>query len=103
MQTIFSQQLDRAYAALREKYPILVRTKRALFQQDNATFEQLEGVEILPQPAYSPDLAPSDYGLFQSMQHFLRGHRFGSFDEVHQACSEIFASKPKFRQIHMLA
>ena len=66
-------------------------------------FEQLKGVEIPPHPAYSPDLAPSDYGL--SMQHFLRGHRFGSF-EFRQACSEFFASKHNdwySQQIHMLA
>ena len=69
-------------------------------------FEQLEEVEILPHPDYSPGLAPSDYGLFQSMQHFLRGRRFGLFDEVRQVCSEFFSLKPNdwyFQQIHMLS
>ncbi|CAF1237776.1 unnamed protein product [Didymodactylos carnosus] len=77
------QQLDRVYDKLKEKYPTLVRRKRALFQQDNAKphtakktkekFDELEEVEVLPHPAYSLDAAPSDYGLFQSMEHFLRG------------------------------
>ena len=113
---LYCQQLDRVYDKLKEKYPALVKRKRALLQQDNAKphtakktkdkFEELDGVEILPHPAYSPDCAPSDYGLFRSMEHFLRGHRFETFDEVEQACREFFASKPKewyFEQIRKLA
>ncbi|XP_029656962.2 matrilin-2 [Octopus sinensis] len=56
----------------------------ALFQQDNAkphtarktsnNIEELDGVKVLLQPAYSPDVAPSDYGLFRSMQHFMKGY-----------------------------
>jgi histone-lysine N-methyltransferase SETMAR len=68
--------------------------------------EELDGVEVLPHPAYSPDTAPSDYGLFRSMEHFLRGRRFESFDEVEEACQEFFDSKPKdwyFEQIRKLA
>ena len=85
-------------------------------QQDNAKphnsrktkdkFEELDSVEVLPHPAYSPDCAPSDYGLFHSMQHFLKGYRFDSFDEVEEACQEFFGSKPAewyFDQIRKLA
>ena len=48
----------------------------------------------------------SDYGLFRSMQHFMKGHRFESFDEVEEACQEFFDSKPKewyFDQIRKIA
>jgi histone-lysine N-methyltransferase SETMAR len=113
---LYCEQLDRVYDALVEKYPSLVRRKRALFQQDNAKphtarktskmFEELDGVEVLPHPAYSPDVAPSDYGLFRSMQHFMKGRRFESFDEVEEACQEFLDSKPKewyFDQIRKLA
>ena len=102
---IYCEQLDRVYDALVGKYPSLVRWKRALFQQENAVphtarktsnkFEELDGVEVLPHPACSPDVAPSDYGLFRSMQHFMKGRRFESFDEVEEACQEFFYSKPK--------
>ena len=39
------------------------------------------------------DVAPSDCGLFRSMQHFLKGRQFESFDEVEEACQEFFDSK----------
>lgn len=34
---------------------------------------ELPGIEIPPHPAYGPDLAQSDYHLFRSMAHVLRG------------------------------
>lgn len=113
---LYCQQLDRVHDKLVKKYPTLVRQKRVLFQQDNAKphtakkvkekFEEFDDVEILPHPPYSPDIAPSDYGLFRSMQHFLKGRRFESFDEVEEACQEFFDSKEPewyFAQIRMLA
>ena len=113
---LYCQQLDRVYDKLKEKYPALVNRKRALFQHDNAKphtakktkekFEELDGVEVLPHPTYSPDAAPSDYGLFRFMEHFLRGRRFESFAEVEEACQEFFDLKPKewyFDQIRKLA
>ncbi len=61
--------------------------------------QELEGVEILPHPPYSPDCVPSDYGLFRAMQHFLRGRRFNNIDEV-----DFFVSKDwYFAEIRKLA
>ena len=65
----------------------------------------MEGIEVLPHPAYSPDIAPSDYGLFRSLSTFLRGKQFENFDQVENACKEFFASKTKdwyHRQISRL-
>ena len=36
----------------------------------------------MPHPAYSPDLAPSDYYLFLILKQELKGRRFESIDEV---------------------
>jgi len=38
-----------------------------------------------PAPAYSPDLASSDYHLFLSMQHVLADTHFSNYKEV-QKC-----------------
>ena len=35
-----------------------------------------------PPPPYSPELAPSDYYLFRSMQHELTKQHFHSYEEV---------------------
>jgi histone-lysine N-methyltransferase SETMAR len=76
-----------------------------LLQQDNAhphtmkktlqKIKELEGIELLPHPAFSPDLDPSDYYLFHSMAQFLRGKKFQSVADVEVAVEEFFASKDK--------
>jgi hypothetical protein len=57
-----------------------------LLQQDTAhpntpkktiqKIKELEDTELLPHPAFSLDLEPSDYYLFRSMAQFLRGKSF---------------------------
>ena len=49
--------------------------------------------EVLPHPAYSPDLAPSDYHLFSSMDHALAERHFDSYKDVRKWLDEWFASK----------
>ena len=83
---IYSQQLERVHDILRQRYPALVNRNRVLLLQDNARphiarktmirIQELGGIELLPHPAYIPDLAPSDYHLFQSMTPFLRTRNF---------------------------
>jgi len=38
--------------------------------------------EVLPHPAYSPDLAPFDYHLFSSMGHALAERHFDSYEDI---------------------
>ena len=47
------------------------------------TIRQLDW-EVLEHPAYSPDLAPSDFHLFGPLKNALRG-RFAADDEVKEA------------------
>jgi hypothetical protein len=67
---VYFQQSEKVYTVLLEKYSALVNRKRVLLQQDNASphmakktpqkTEVLEGTKLLPHPAFSPDLEPSD-------------------------------------------
>ena len=102
---LYSEQLDQVYEVLKRRYPGLVNRKRVLLQQDNAPahratltrnkIEELDGIDVLPHPPYSPDLAPSDYALFRSMAAFLRGKKSQQLQEVEEACREFFNSKTK--------
>ncbi|GFO10599.1 histone-lysine N-methyltransferase SETMAR [Plakobranchus ocellatus] len=70
--TRYCSTLDRLKEAIRRKRPRLLR-RGVVLQHDNATphsanltqqWLQRYGWEILPHPAHSPDLAPSDFHLF---------------------------------------
>ena len=51
--------------------------------------------ELLAQPLYSPDLAPSDYHLFGPLREALRGCRFTSVQELKEAVHAWLAAQPK--------
>lgn len=56
--------------------------------------EELDGIEVLSHPPYSPGLALSDYQLFCSMAHFLKGLRkFSNENDLKKGIEEFFASK----------
>ena len=40
------------------------------------------GYELIPHPAYAPDLAPSDFFLFPNLKKDIRGLHFRSDEEV---------------------
>ena len=46
------------------------------------------GYELIPHPAYSPDLAPSDFFLFPNLKKDIRGLHFRSDEEVVMAVEE---------------
>jgi hypothetical protein len=92
---VYSQQLEKIYTVLLKKFRVLVNRKCMLLQQDNAhthtakktlqKIKELEGTELLPYPAFSPDIEPSDYYLFCSMAQFLCGKKFQSVVDVEVA------------------
>ncbi|UYV63910.1 hypothetical protein LAZ67_2005981 [Cordylochernes scorpioides] len=74
-------------------------SKGVLFLRDNArphtscktvsTIIKL-GFEVLEHPAYSPDLAPSDYFLFGLLKKELKGKRFDSDEDVQKVVQDFF-------------
>ena len=46
------------------------------------------GHELIPNPAYSPDLAPSDFFLFPNLKKDIHGLHFRSDEEVLTAVEE---------------
>ena len=80
-------KLDKEIEEIKEKRPVLATRKGVIFHQDNArphtnlvTRKKLLelGWEVMPHLPYSPDLAPSDYHLFRSLQNYLNDKKFDS-------------------------
>ena len=51
--------------------------------------------EVLEHPAYSPDLAPSDFHLFGPLKNAPRGRRFAAHDEVKEVVHDWLCSQPQ--------
>ncbi|GBP09164.1 Histone-lysine N-methyltransferase SETMAR [Eumeta japonica] len=99
----YSKLLDRFDVDLKQKQPHLAK-KKVLFHQDNArvhtclvTIAKIHELryELLPHPAYSPDLDPCDYYLFLNLKKWLGGKRFESNEEVITETNAYFESLEK--------
>jgi len=108
-------QLIKLHRALREKRPhYRKRHDKLIFLHDNVpshtsimvqNYLETLNWEVLSHPAYSPDLASSDYHLFSSMGHALAEQHFDSYEDVRKWLYKWFASKDEkffWRGIHKL-
>lgn len=100
---VYCALLDRVQQKLTETRPALVNRKGVCFHQDNArphvsarTLQKIGELnwEIIEHPPYSPDLAPSDFHLFRSLQNFLDGKKCQSSEAVQNEVENFFKSKP---------
>ena len=78
-------------ASIEEIRSRLANRHEVVFHQDNTrphvsvnTLQKLKGFgwDILNHPPYSPDMAPSDYYLFKSMEHSLHGKNFTNLNDI---------------------
>ena len=102
----YANLLDQLRTAICEKRRSKL-SKGILLQQDNArvytckiVMDAVErnGYELIPQPAYSLDLAPSDYFLFPNLKKYIHWRHFRSNEEVVAAVEEWVRDKdPGFR------
>ena len=58
-------------------------------------FLKKEKVTVLPQPPYSPDLAPCDVFLFPKLKAFLAGRKYKSRQALGSAIHQYFITVPK--------
>ena len=98
----YCEQLVNMKAALTQKRPALVNREKIVFHHDNAkphtsvtTVQKLMEFswDVLPHPSYSPDLAPSDFHLFRSLQNSLNGKNYQSLEDIKIHLDEFFQSK----------
>ena len=92
----YANLLDQLRTAIREKRRGKL-SKGVFLQQDNARVHtckvamdavEWNGYELIPHPAYSPDLAPSDFLLFPNLKKDICGLHFRSDEEVVTAVEE---------------
>ena len=92
---LYKDQLQKLSQRIQKLGPHLVHTTRkVLLFYNNERFHVaiLElGWELMPHPAYSPNLAPSDYYLLRSLQHSLSEKIFMNEEEVRK-CIDFFIS-----------
>ncbi|UYV84904.1 hypothetical protein LAZ67_X003942 [Cordylochernes scorpioides] len=83
--------------AIRQKRPNLWKNKNWLLHHDNAPahtsllvrdFLAKSNTLMMPQPPYSPDMAPCDFFLFPKLKRPMKGRRYATLDEIKTASKE---------------
>ena len=100
-QEFYAAGLKLLREAVRRKRPQLWTNQSWVLHHDNApahssffvrNFLAKNEATVVPQPPYSPDLAPADFFLFPKLKSTLKGHRFDTFDEIQKnSTKELFA------------
>ncbi|GBP05410.1 Mariner Mos1 transposase [Eumeta japonica] len=102
---LYQTQLIRLSRALKKKRPqYYSRHDKIILLHDNGrsnvavpvkNYLKILDWEVLPHPPYSPDIAPFDYHLFQSMAYALSEQQFTSYEGTRNWVDSWIASKDK--------
>lgn len=99
---VYCSQLERVQKQLTKKQPALINRKGVVLLQDNArphtakvTRQKIHSLswEILPHPPYSPDISPTDYHLFRSLDNPMGNKCFENRQELENDLQQFFSSK----------
>ncbi|GFX58596.1 histone-lysine N-methyltransferase SETMAR [Trichonephila clavipes] len=105
---VYCRQLDKLNDALQQKRSEPINRKGVVFHQDNArphtslvTRQKLLQLELdtMPHPPYSPDLSPSDYYLFRSLQNVFDVQKSATSKTI-QRDNDLFEDE-RFRGIYL--
>lgn len=100
----YLEVMRRLREAIRKKRPDLWKNQNWLLHHDNAPahtsllvrdFLAKNNTVIMPQPPYSPDLAPCDFFLFPKLKKPMKGRRFATIEEIKTASLEELKAIPK--------
>lgn len=100
----YLEVMRRLREAIRRKRPELWKNNSWLLHHDNAPahssllvrdFLAKNNTTIMPQPPYSPDLAPCDFFLFPKLKRPMKGRRFATIEEIKTASLEELKAIPK--------
>jgi len=47
-----------------------------------------KSIHVVPQPPYSLDLSPCDFFLFPWLKNHLKGHHFGTLDNIQKSVTD---------------
>jgi len=98
---LYCEQLQRLQQAIERKQPELINRRDVVFHHDNArphtslmTRRELDW-EVLMHPPYSPNIAPSDYHLFRSLQNSLNSVKLALKEVCENHLKQFFDQKPQ--------
>ena len=74
---------------------LLIDNASSLTAKLTKNFLEAEGLDLLPHPLYSPDLAPCDLWLFPMLKIYLQGKEFGSRQTLGTALYQDFKNIPE--------
>ena len=90
-QVSYLEVLKRLCEKVRQKRPELFANNSWILHHDNAPahtalsvreFLSTKQITVLEHPAYSLDLAPSDFFLFPKIKEILKGRHFDDIDDI---------------------
>ena len=95
-QTFYWEVLERLEKRVARVWPGIAHTW--MVHHDNAPchtavsvneFLAEKSIPVVHQPPYSPDLSPWDFFLFLRLKNHLKGHHFGTLDNIQKSVNEL--------------
>ena len=103
-QVYYLEMLKRLLEKVRRKRPELFANNSWILHHENAPahtalsvreFLATKQITVLEHPAYSPDLAPSDFFIFPKIKEILKGRHFDDIDDIRSNTMAALKAIPK--------